>query len=107
MNDIATGADGKVYVPDTGIKFGARTAPSPPAPTPSTSSKRVTRKRSPRARISAVRTALLSTDKGVVVVTFGSGEVYRLDDKGNERTCRSLPTGALDVASCRSEIPSW
>jgi hypothetical protein len=36
------------------------------------------------------------TDKGVVVVTFGSGEVYRLDDKGKKADVTKPPKGQLD-----------
>ena len=36
------------------------------------------------------------TDKGVVVVTFGSGEVYRLDEKGKKADVSKPPAGLLD-----------
>jgi sugar lactone lactonase YvrE len=95
LNDIATGADGKVYVSDTGIKFGA----NGPEPT-GTDAVYVIDKGHAKAIAKGSDlggpNGLLSTDKGVVVVTFGSGEVYRVDDKGNKTDVSKPPTGALD-----------
>jgi sugar lactone lactonase YvrE len=95
LNDIATGADGKVYVSDTGIKFGA----NGPEPT-GTDAVYVIDKGHAKAIAKSADlggpNGLLSTDKGVVVVTFGSGEVYRLDDKGSKTDVSKPPTGALD-----------
>ena len=39
---------------------------------------------------------LLVTDKGVIVLSMGSGEVYLLDDKGKKQDASKPPTGMLD-----------
>ena len=39
---------------------------------------------------------LLAADKGVWVVTFGTGELYRLDEKGAKQDAAKLPKGSLD-----------
>jgi len=38
----------------------------------------------------------LVTDGGLVVVTFGSGEVYGLDEKGKKKDVTKPPAGHLD-----------
>jgi sugar lactone lactonase YvrE len=95
LNDIATGADGKVYVSDTGVKMGAGGF----EPT-GTDAVYVIEKGKAKA-IAKTKdlggpNGLASTDKGLVVVTMGSGEVYRLDDKGAKQDVSKPPTGALD-----------
>ncbi len=95
LNDIATGADGKVYVSDSGVKVGANGF----EPT-GTDAVYVIDKGHAKALAKSTDlgepNGLLSTDKGLVVVTFGSGEVYRLDDKGKKSDVSKPPTGALD-----------
>jgi hypothetical protein len=95
LNDIATGADGKVYVSDTGVKVGANGLEPD-----GTDAVYVIEKGHAKALAKSPDlggpNGLLSTDKGVVVVTFGSGEVYRLDDKGKKVDVSKPPTGALD-----------
>jgi hypothetical protein len=39
---------------------------------------------------------LLATDTGVLVVTFGSGELYRLDNEGKRKDITPIPEGGLD-----------
>jgi sugar lactone lactonase YvrE len=95
LNDAASGPDGKVYVSDTGIKFG----PKGPIPT-KTDAVYVIAKGKAKALAKGTDlggpNGVLFTDKGVVVVTFGSGEVYSLDDKGKKTNVSKPPTGALD-----------
>jgi hypothetical protein len=109
LNDIATGADGKVYVSDSGIKFAA-TGVEPTG----TDAVYVIDKGHAKALAKSTDlggpNGLLSTDKGVIVVTFGSGEVYRLDDKGKKMDVSKPPTGMLDGVVALGDsllVTSW
>ncbi len=95
LNDVAAGVDGKVYVTDTGIKFGEK-GPEP------TGSDAVYVINKGKAKAIAKTpdlgrpNGILVDEKGVWVVTFGSGELYRLDDKGQKQDVVKLPKGMLD-----------
>jgi hypothetical protein len=95
LNDIAAGPDGKVYVDDSGLKVGANGF----EPT-GTDSVYVIEKGKAKELAKSPElgkpNGLAVTDKGLVVVTFGSGEVYRLDDKGAKQDVSKPPTGGLD-----------
>jgi sugar lactone lactonase YvrE len=92
LNDIAVGPDGKVYASDTGVK--ADFSPG------GTDAVYVIDKGKAKALAKSKDlggpNGLAVTDKGVVVVTFGSGEVYRLDDKGKKVDVTKPPAGKLD-----------
>ncbi len=96
LNDVASAPDGKVYVSDSGMKAGAGGAFDPSG----TDAVYVIDKG--KAKPLAKGTELgrpngvLWTDKGLVVVTFGSNEVYRLDDKGVKQDVTKTPAGGLD-----------
>src|SRR5690606_16697203 len=53
----------------------------------------------------------LATDEGLWVVTFGTGELYRVDHEGQVRDRRTLPDGTLDgivrLRDGRFAISSW
>ncbi len=109
LNDIATGADGKVYVSDTGVKVGANGF----EPT-GTDAVYVIDKGHAKAIAKSPDlggpNGLLATDKGLVVVTFGSGEFYRRDDKGNTSDASKPPTGGLDGVLALGDsllVTSW
>jgi sugar lactone lactonase YvrE len=95
MNDLAAAPDGKVYASDTGAKAGA-TGLEP------TGTDAVYVIEKGHAKAIAKGTTLgqpngvLWTDKGLLVCTFGSNEVYRLDDKGVKQDVTKLPSGHLD-----------
>ncbi len=95
LNDVAAGPDGKVYVSDTGVKFGEKG----PEPT-GTDAVYVINKGKAKALAKSKDlggpNGVLVNEKGVWVVTFGSGELYRLDEKGQKQDVVKLPKGQLD-----------
>ena len=95
LNDLASGPDGKVYVSDSGLKGGAKGL----EPT-GTDAVYVIEKGKAKAiakgKDLGAPNGLLVVDNGVVVVTFGSGEVYRLDEKGKKQDVSKPPAGHLD-----------
>jgi hypothetical protein len=109
LNDVYAGADGKVYVSDTGIKFG----PNGPEPT-KTDAVYVIEKGKAKAIAKGTElggpNGVVLTDKGLVVVTFGSGEVYRLDEKGKKEDVSKPPGGGLDGVVALGDsllVSSW
>ncbi len=96
LNDVASDAKGKVYVSDSGMKANAKGGFDP------TGTDAVWVISKGKAKPLAKGTDLgrpngvLWTDKGVWVVTFGTNELYRLDDKGKMQDVTKLPKGSLD-----------
>jgi sugar lactone lactonase YvrE len=97
LNDLAAGPDGKVYASDSGVKAGAT-----PGHMDSTGTDAVYVLDKGHAKALAKGSELgqpngvLWTDKGLLVCTLGSNEVYRLDDKGAKQDVTKLPAGHLD-----------
>jgi hypothetical protein len=95
LNDLASGPDGKVYVSDSGLKAG-KDGLEPTGTDAVYSIEKGKLKTIAKNKDLGGPNGLLSTEKGVVVVTFGSGEVYLLDEKGKKQDVSKPPTGALD-----------
>jgi sugar lactone lactonase YvrE len=95
LNDLAAGPNGKVYVSDSGLKSGSGGfAPSgTDAVYVIVGGKAMAIAKTPEL---GGPNGLLVTDKGLVVVTFGSGLVYRLDASGKVADVSKPPTGQLD-----------
>jgi sugar lactone lactonase YvrE len=94
-NDVAAGADGKIYVSDSGLAMeGADFKPT------GTDAVWVIEKGKARPLAKSAElgkpNGLLVDGKSVWVVTFGSGELYRLDEKGAKTDATKLPKGGLD-----------
>lgn len=111
LNDLAVGPDGTLYATDTGVRMGAEGFEG--AGTDAVY----------RFDSAGVATAIASGPElgwpnglwvdaqGITVVTFGSGEVYRLDPTTGERTPLAQPAGMLDGAiettNGRLLVSSW
>jgi YD repeat-containing protein len=109
LNDIAVTPDGKVYVSDTGVKVGAGGF----EPT-GTDSVYVIEKGKAKALAKSPDlgrpNGVSASGKGVIVVTFGSGEMYRLDDKGQKTDVTKPPKGMLDGVEAVGDdllVSSW
>ena len=109
LNDIAVSADGKIYVSDSGLKHGANGLESNggdavfviEANKPHVIS---------RSKDLAGPNGLAVVGQQLVVVTFGSEQVYTLSDKGVKSEVTKLPAGGLDgVVALGDEllISSW
>ena len=96
LNDLAAAPDGKLYASDSGVKFGAGGKVEPTG----TDAVYVIDKGKAKALAKGKElggpNGVLWTDAGVVVVTLGSDEAYRLDDKGAKQEVTKLPAGHLD-----------
>lgn len=95
LNDIAVAKDGRVYVSDSGIKAGAGGF----EPTGTDAVYVIDKgklKTVAKNKDLGGPNGVVVVDNGVLVNTFNSDEVYRLDDKGEKHDSTKLPTGGLD-----------
>jgi len=109
LNDIATAPDGRVFVADSGVKPGANGFD----PT-GTDAIYVIDKGKLKPLIKSKElggpNGLIWTDKGLLVDTFNSNEIYRVDDKGVRQDITKLPEGGLDgiiAAGDKLFVTSW
>jgi len=109
LNDIAVAKDGRVFVSDTGVKAGANGFD----PTRTDAVYVIDKgklKTIAKSKDLGGPNGLLAVDKGVLVVTFGNNELYRLDEKGVKQDVTKLPGGALDgiaQAGDKLLVSSW
>jgi sugar lactone lactonase YvrE len=109
LNDVAASADGRIFVSDSGQKAGgAGLEPN------GSDAVYVIDKGKPRALAKSKElggpNGLLLDDKSLLVNTFNSNELYRLDDKGARQDVTKLPEGGLDGlvrAGDRLLVTSW
>jgi len=96
LNDTTTGPDGSVFVSDTGVTVGD----SGFEPTGADAIYRVALGAAPERIASGPElgrpNGIVAVDDGIWVVTFGSGELYRVKGDGSRDGVRRLPTGGLD-----------
>jgi hypothetical protein len=92
LNDVTAAPDGKVYVSDTGVKAGFEPNGTDAVYVIEKGKAKALAKSTELGRPNGV----LWTDKGLLVVTFGTNEVYRLDDKGVKQDVTKTPAGGLD-----------
>jgi hypothetical protein len=96
LNDIAVTTDGRVLVSDSALKASAKGFD--PTGSDAVWSIDKAKKASPVAKskdLGAPNGLLSGTDK-TWVATFGSGELYALDEKGKKSDVKKLPKGSLD-----------
>jgi sugar lactone lactonase YvrE len=109
LNDIAVGPGGKVYVSDTGVK-GKDGGFAPTGTDAVYVLDKGKVKPVAKSKDLSGPNGLLWTEKGVLVVTFGSNELYRLDDKGVKQDVTKLPAGGLDGLAAWGDsllVTSW
>lgn len=111
LNDLAVGPDGTVYFTDSGLKAG----PQGFAPTGTDAVYRFDAAGRPvtvaQDTVLGRPNGVLADSAGLVVVTFGSGEVYQLDASGKRTALPKPPTGSLDgivrLADGSLLVSSW
>lgn len=109
LNGISVSADGKVYVSDSGLKMGSGGL-EPDGLDAVYVIEKGKVKPIAKGKDLGNPNGVLATDKGLWVVTFGSGELYRLDDKGKREDVTKLPEGGLDGVVWAGDhllISSW
>lgn len=94
-NDVAASEDGKIYVSDSGLKMeGSDFKPT------GTDAVWVVEKGKAKALAKSTDlgkpNGLLVDGKSLLVATFGTNELYKLDDKGQRSDVTKLPKGSLD-----------
>jgi sugar lactone lactonase YvrE len=112
LNDVAAAPDGTVYVSDSGLKQGKTGL----EPSGSDAVYRIAKGGGKAERIIKDKglgnpNGLLADDEGVWVVTFGSGQIYRVSREGRKEAGENLPSGQLDgivqVADGSLLVSSW
>ncbi|HEY4105040.1 MAG TPA: hypothetical protein VGM44_14175 [Polyangiaceae bacterium] len=110
LNDIAVAKDGRVFVSDSGIKSGAKGFDPTGTDAVYVIDKAGKVKPVAKSKDLSGPNGLLAVDNGVLVVTFGSNELYRLDDKGVKQDVTKLPGKSLDgivQAGDQLLVSSW
>jgi len=95
LNDIAVAKDGRVFVSDSGIKSNQ----SGFEPTGSDAVYVIEKgkvKTVAKGKDLGGPNGLIAVSNGVLVNTFNSDEVYRIDEKGEKHDMTKVPTGGLD-----------
>jgi sugar lactone lactonase YvrE len=96
LNDVAAGADGTVYVSDTGMKLG-KNGPEPQGADAVYSIDKTGKvKTVAKTKDLGGPNGLFVQDKNLLVVSFGATGLYRIDDKGKIQDATKLPKGSLD-----------
>jgi hypothetical protein len=109
LNDIAVAKDGRVFVSDSGVKSGANGF-DPTGTDAVYVIEKGKLKTVAKSKDLSGPNGLLVVDKGVLVVTFGTNELYRLDEKGVKQDVTKLPGGVLDgiaLAGDKLLVSSW
>lgn len=98
LNDVAAAPDGTVYVTDSGLKAGKTGGLEPSGSDAIFRIDKGEAKAKPviRDRGLGNPNGLLADDEGVWVVSFGTGQIYRVSREGRKEAGENLPTGQLD-----------
>jgi sugar lactone lactonase YvrE len=95
LNDVAASPDGKVYITDSGMKQGAKGF-DPTGTDAVWVIEKGKAKALAKTKDLGQPNGVVVTEKGVFINTFGSNEVFRLDDKGAKQDVTKTPKGGLD-----------
>ncbi|HEV8246627.1 MAG TPA: hypothetical protein VGP93_12705 [Polyangiaceae bacterium] len=109
LNDLAAAPDGRVFVSDSGLKAG-KDALDPTGTDAVYVIEKGKLKPVAKSKELGQPNGLLASDKGVMAVTYGSNELYRLDEKGARQDITKLPEGGLDgiaMAGDKLLVASW
>lgn len=112
LNDVDAAPDGTVYVTDSGFKAGRTDL----EPSGTDAIYRIDKGAKKAVRVIQDKglgnpNGLLADDEGVWVVSFGSGQIYRVSREGRKEAGENLPTGQLDgivrVSDGSLLVSSW
>ncbi len=110
LNDLATAPDGSIYVSDSGMSMGKTDL----EPDGNDAIYRIAGGKLQRVlkdKALGMPNGLLADADGIWVVTFGSGELYRVTKAGKRKNVQKLPSGQLDgivrTADGSLWISSW
>jgi sugar lactone lactonase YvrE len=112
LNDVDAAPDGTVYVTDSGLKAGRTDL----EPSGTDAIYRIDKGAKRAVRLIQDKglgnpNGLLADDEGVWVVSFGSGQIYRVSREGRKEAGENLPTGQLDgivrVSDGSFLVSSW
>ncbi len=95
LNDVAAAPDGMIYVSDSGLKAGKNDMEPSGTDAVYVIDKGKVRPLAKSKELGQPN-GLLATDKGLVVVTMGSNEIYRLEKDAKRKDVTTLPEGGLD-----------
>lgn len=110
LNDITIAPDGRVFVSDSGVKLGATGLEPAGGDAVYVIDKAGKVKPVAKAKELNGPNGVLFVGKDVWVDTFGSDEIYRLDDKGAKVDVTKVPAGGLDGLAAMGEsllVASW
>lgn len=110
LNDLAIAPDGRVFVSDSGMKPGANGFEPTGTDAVWVIDKAGKAKPLAKSKDLSGPNGLLVVGKDLLVDTFSSNEIYRLDDKGAKQDVTKIPTGGLDgIASMGDSllVSSW
>ena len=109
LNDLAVAKDGRVFVSDSGLKTG-KAGFEPTGTDAVYVIEKGKLKTVAKSKDLGGPNGLLAVENGVLVVTFGSDELYRLDEKGAKQDSTKLPGGGLDGIAQAGDallVSSW
>lgn len=96
LNDVAVGSDGTVYVSDSGLKMGKDGFEGTGTDALYKIGKNLKAEKIVAGTDLGRPNGLLADDRGLLVVTFGTGALYRVTKDGKKEADEKLPTGGLD-----------
>ena len=110
LNDLAIAPDGRVFVADSGMKPGATGFDPTGTDAVYVIDKAGKVKALAKSKDLNGPNGVLFVGKDVIVNTFGSNEIYTLDDKGTKQNVTKVPTGGLDGLASVGDalyVSSW